>query len=138
MSREVESTTVITTEQLRFVDASISAPNPPIPIFTFGFTFNSAHFSRFFCRVFFFDFPLQKALTETVAMEKALVEAMEITSENETLFIVTADHSHTFALAGYPRRTANIFNVLEVNLIFLPRKATLAIGRFWLVGLVGR
>ena len=57
----------------------------------------------------------QKALTEGVAMEAALSKALELTSADDTLILVTADHSHTFALAGYPDRTANIFNVLQVN-----------------------
>ena len=48
-------------------------------------------------------------------MEEALGKALELTSADDTLILVTADHSHTFALAGYPDRTANIFNVLQVN-----------------------
>lgn len=55
----------------------------------------------------------KKALTECVAFEKAVEEALKMTSEEDTLVLVTADHSHTFALAGYPDRTANIYDTLE-------------------------
>merc|ERR1712142_1026418 len=59
------------------------------------------------------DSKAKKALTEGVAMELAVSKALELTSADDTLILVTADHSHTFALAGYPDRTANIFNVLQ-------------------------
>ncbi len=44
-----------------------------------------------------------KALQETVMFDKAIEKAVELTSE-DTLIIVTADHSHTMTMGGYPRR----------------------------------
>lgn len=44
------------------------------------------------------------ALNETVEFAKAVQTAVEITNPEETLIIVTADHSHVFTIAGYPTR----------------------------------
>ncbi len=44
------------------------------------------------------------ALNETIALSNAVQKAIEMTNPNETLIIVTADHSHVFTLAGYPKR----------------------------------
>ena len=45
-----------------------------------------------------------RALTDTVEFARAVKLAMERTDLRDTLIIVTADHSHTFTIAGYPRR----------------------------------
>lgn len=45
-----------------------------------------------------------RALTDTIAMDEAVRVAMEKTDPKDTLIIVTADHSHTFTIAGYPKR----------------------------------
>ncbi len=45
-----------------------------------------------------------RALTDTIAMDAAVKKAMELTRDEDTLIIVTADHSHTFTIAGYPSR----------------------------------
>jgi alkaline phosphatase len=45
-----------------------------------------------------------RALTETVAMSDAVRAAMQATSPDDTLILVTADHSHTLTFAGYPER----------------------------------
>lgn len=44
------------------------------------------------------------ALTDTIEMAKAVKAAMDKTSAEDTLIIVTADHSHVFTMAGYPTR----------------------------------
>ncbi|WP_196138730.1 alkaline phosphatase [Aliikangiella sp. G2MR2-5] len=44
------------------------------------------------------------ALTETIEFAKAVETAVENTNPEETLIIVTADHSHVFTIAGYPKR----------------------------------
>ena len=50
----------------------------------------------------------QKALADAVALSDAVQRAMDLTSENDTLIIVTADHSHVFTIAGYPVINTNI------------------------------
>ena len=44
------------------------------------------------------------ALTDTVEFAKAVQAAVDSTNPEETLIIVTADHSHVFTIAGYPKR----------------------------------
>ncbi|MCG7568107.1 alkaline phosphatase [Pseudoalteromonas sp. CnMc7-15] len=44
------------------------------------------------------------ALHDTVELAEAVQAAMEKTNTDETLIIVTADHSHVFTIAGYPKR----------------------------------
>lgn len=46
----------------------------------------------------------QRALTDTIELAKAVRIAYEMTNPDETLIIVTADHSHVMTLAGYPTR----------------------------------
>ncbi|XP_022104185.1 alkaline phosphatase-like [Acanthaster planci] len=45
-----------------------------------------------------------RALTDTLALEQAVIKAMELTNEEDTLVIVTADHSHTMTIGAYPTR----------------------------------
>ncbi len=45
-----------------------------------------------------------RALNETVAMSEAVAVARQMTSVEDTLILVTADHSHTLSLVGYPSR----------------------------------
>lgn len=44
------------------------------------------------------------ALTDTVEFSNAIRAAIENTNPEETLILVTADHSHVFTIAGYPKR----------------------------------
>ena len=44
------------------------------------------------------------ALSDTVELAEAVEVAMKATNAEETLIIVTADHSHVFTIAGYPKR----------------------------------
>ena len=44
------------------------------------------------------------ALTDTIEFAKAVQAAVDNTNPEETLILVTADHSHVFTIAGYPRR----------------------------------
>ena len=45
-----------------------------------------------------------RALDETIALSDAVRAAMSATSAEDTLIVVTADHSHTLNLVGYPVR----------------------------------
>ncbi|WOI52344.1 alkaline phosphatase [Parvularcula sp. LCG005] len=45
-----------------------------------------------------------RALNDVVAFDAAVAMALEKTSAEDTLIIVTADHGHTLALQGYPKR----------------------------------
>lgn len=44
------------------------------------------------------------ALTEAVEFDRAIERAAELTSEHDTLSVVTADHSHVFSFGGYSYR----------------------------------
>ncbi|XP_054748148.2 alkaline phosphatase-like isoform X1 [Lytechinus pictus] len=44
------------------------------------------------------------ALTETVAMDKAIDVALGLVDIKETMVMVTSDHAHTFKMAGYAER----------------------------------
>lgn len=44
------------------------------------------------------------ALTDTIEFAKAVQAAVDSTDPAETLILVTADHSHVFTIAGYPKR----------------------------------
>ncbi len=45
-----------------------------------------------------------RALTDAIEFSNAVKAAMEKTNGEDTLIIVTADHSHVFTIAGYPTR----------------------------------
>ena len=45
-----------------------------------------------------------RALTEAVAFNGAIKKTLEKVDLSDTLVIVTADHSHTFTITGYPKR----------------------------------
>jgi alkaline phosphatase len=45
-----------------------------------------------------------RALTDTIEFARAVQLAKDKTNPRDTLIIVTADHSHVFTIAGYPKR----------------------------------
>lgn len=45
-----------------------------------------------------------RALTDTIALSEAVQAAADATSAEDTLILVTADHSHTLSFVGYPVR----------------------------------
>ncbi|MED6278928.1 hypothetical protein CHARACLAT_029098, partial [Characodon lateralis] len=53
----------------------------------------------------------KKALHEAVEFDRAIGRAAELTSELDTLTVVTADHSHVFAFGGYSARGNSVVGV---------------------------
>lgn len=57
-----------------------------------------------------------RALTDAIEFSDAVRAAMQKTSPEETLIIVTADHSHVFTIGGYPTRGNPIMGLVRENL----------------------
>lgn len=55
----------------------------------------------------------KRALIDAVEMAKAVKKAYEMTDPNDTLILVTADHSHVFTIAGYPHRGNDILGLAK-------------------------
>ncbi|RUS80059.1 hypothetical protein EGW08_012176, partial [Elysia chlorotica] len=55
------------------------------------------------------------ALHDVVAFADAVEKASQLTSPSDTLIVVTADHSHAFAVAGYPSRGNDILGLSMVD-----------------------
>lgn len=53
----------------------------------------------------------KRALDETLELHKAVQAARRRTSEEDTLIVVTSDHSHTMAMAGYSSRGNDILGI---------------------------
>ncbi len=53
------------------------------------------------------------ALHETLAFEKAIENAHKSLPTDETLIVVTADHSHTLTINGYQKRGNSILEIAE-------------------------
>ncbi len=51
----------------------------------------------------------QLAIHDLLAFDDAVKVAMEMTSAEDTLIVVTADHGHTMAMGGYSVRGNPIF-----------------------------
>ena len=52
----------------------------------------------------------KRALEETLVMSDAVQKVLDLTSEEDTLVVVTADHSHTLTLQGYSRSNTDILS----------------------------
>jgi alkaline phosphatase len=48
-----------------------------------------------------------RAITDTEELDEAIAAALALVDLNETLIVVSADHSHVFNIAGYPLRPAS-------------------------------
>lgn len=57
------------------------------------------------------------ALHETVALDNAVAKSLQLTNEEETLTIVTADHSHPLSHNGFPFRGQSILGNYEITFI---------------------
>ncbi|HEY8560688.1 MAG TPA: alkaline phosphatase [Pyrinomonadaceae bacterium] len=54
-----------------------------------------------------------RALTDTIELSNAVRAALKKVNLDETLIVVTADHSHTFNMMGYPVRGNNILGLIR-------------------------
>lgn len=54
-----------------------------------------------------------RALDDTIEFANAIQYAMDNTDPEETLIVVTADHSHVFTIAGYPQRGNPILGLVK-------------------------
>ncbi len=52
-----------------------------------------------------------RALGDATALDEAVAKALEMTSEEDTLILVTADHSHTMTISGYSQRNNPILGL---------------------------
>jgi len=55
------------------------------------------------------DTKAQISLDETAEFAKAVKVAVSLTNEEDTLIVVTSDHSHTMTISGYAERGNPIF-----------------------------
>lgn len=56
----------------------------------------------------------KRALYEAVEFDRAIGRAAEITSELDTLSVVTADHSHVFAFGGGSARGNSVLGKMHL------------------------
>ena len=57
----------------------------------------------------------KKAIDDFVVFDECVGKALKMTSKEETLVLVTADHSHTFSIGGYSARGNDIYGKLYSN-----------------------
>uniref|UniRef100_A0A1L8DMY4 Alkaline phosphatase n=2 Tax=Nyssomyia neivai TaxID=330878 RepID=A0A1L8DMY4_9DIPT len=55
----------------------------------------------------------RRALDETLEFSNAIQLARDMTSDQDTLIVVSADHGHTMTYAGYPARGADILGIAQ-------------------------
>ncbi|CAL4059846.1 unnamed protein product, partial [Meganyctiphanes norvegica] len=60
------------------------------------------------------DTKAHRALDETIFLDQAVEHAMHLTKKEDTLIVVTADHSHTMTINGYPERGQDILGFAGV------------------------
>ena len=57
----------------------------------------------------------QRALVDAIAFAEAIDKAVEMTNSESTLILVTADHSHTLTISGYPSRGNPILGYASIG-----------------------
>ncbi len=67
------------------------------------------------------------ALTDTIAFSDAVKVALDKTNPRDTLVVVTADHSHTLTISGYPKRGNPILG--QVVMVDWLTEGDLTVGR---------
>ncbi|XP_068083961.1 membrane-bound alkaline phosphatase-like [Anabrus simplex] len=58
---------------------------------------------------------VKRALDETLEMDKAVKKAVDLTNNEDTLIVVTADHAHTMSYSGYPTRGNDILGLAGIS-----------------------
>lgn len=58
---------------------------------------------------------VQKSLEETKEFSRAIDVARKLTSEADTLIVVSSDHSHVISYNGYPDRGSNVLGTAELS-----------------------
>ncbi|XP_071534051.1 alkaline phosphatase-like [Panulirus ornatus] len=61
------------------------------------------------------DTVAHRALDEAVAMDRAVEKAVQMTNQEDTLIVVTADHAHTMSISGYPSRGQEIIGLAAIG-----------------------
>lgn len=56
-----------------------------------------------------------RALTDAIELSNAVKVAMDATNSDDTLIMVTADHSHVFTIAGFPQRGNPILGLVKTT-----------------------
>ncbi len=64
-----------------------------------------------------------RSLHDAIAMADAVQVAMDLTDEADTLILVTADHSHTMTISGYPRRGNPILGKVQSGIAEMSKDA---------------
>ena len=54
-----------------------------------------------------------RSLSETLELDRAVNRLLDLVDLEDTLVLVTADHSHTMTIGGYPGRAADIAGVVR-------------------------
>lgn len=62
-------------------------------------------------RVKLIDLHAFQALDDTAELDRAIEKASSMLDKNETLIVVTADHSHGLTITGYPDRGNDILGI---------------------------
>ncbi|CAG9123030.1 unnamed protein product [Plutella xylostella] len=71
----------------------------------------------------------KKAIDESAAMEQAVQVASALVDEEDTLLIVTSDHSHGLQINGFPKRGSSVFGIVKnPNPAYGPDYTTLTYG----------
>ncbi|XP_018327253.1 alkaline phosphatase-like [Agrilus planipennis] len=60
------------------------------------------------------DVLAKKSLEETVAFAQAIEVAVDMTNDDDTLIVVTSDHSHTLSISGYTYRGNDILGEADI------------------------